>query len=407
MLSYSPTPADALHERTSRRDFLRTAIASGALLGTTPLVVPADRADDQGALPAGKRLILRSATPLNAEPALEQLATEWITPLESFYVRTHGPIPRLDGGEFRLSIEGMVERPLELPVAELSERFPSQDITATLTCAGNRRNEFRGPKISGVPWGAGAIGNARWTGVNLSHLLRHAGVRPEARHVWFEGADQITDKNEQYPFGGSVSLETALTEKQHPGVLLATRMNDRPLTPEHGFPLRSVVPGMIGARSVKWLRRIVVSDRPSPNHYQALAYKLITEETPAALAAAEPLSHFVVNSVICVPTAGAAVGDGRLTVRGFALPSGGSPMGLRRIELSPDEGATWTEATIVSPQRESCWVLWSVQLTVPANTQRLLVRATDATGQTQPRDMPWNAKGYQYNAWHHLPLKSS
>src|SRR5262249_8853891 len=156
--------------------------------------------------------------------------------------------------------------------------------TVTLTCAGNRRSEFQGPKIAGVPWGPGAIGNAAWSGISLAALLRRAGIREGAKHVWFEGADEIVDKSDTYPFGGSIPLDKALAgDDRAPAALLATKMNDKPLTAEHGFPLRGVVPGFIGARSVKWLKTIVVSDRPSPNHYLAAAYKVIKEETPAAL----------------------------------------------------------------------------------------------------------------------------
>ncbi len=307
----------------------------------------------------------------------------------------------------RISVEGLVDKPLQLSVGELVERFPAVKTTATLTCAGNRRSEFSGPKIAGVAWGAGAIGNALWSGISLAALLRHAGVRPGAKHVWFEGADEIVDKAEMYPFGGSIPLEKALPDDdRRPGALLAMKMNDMPLTAEHGFPLRAVVPGLIGARSVKWLKKIVVSDQPSPNHYLALAYKLITEETPAALAAAPPLYEYAVNSVIAVPSEGTTVSPGRLEVQGFALPGGAAKRMLKRIEISSDGGQTWTAVRITSQEEEFCWVLWSAEVNVTAQTARLLVRATDSSGETQPREMPWNAKGYQYNAWHEVRLKS-
>ncbi|HEY2252073.1 MAG TPA: molybdopterin-dependent oxidoreductase [Planctomycetaceae bacterium] len=364
------------------------------------------RSADTDSLPAGKKLIVRSLQPLNAEPALEQLVESWITPLELFYVRSHGAVPRVDTAPFRLAIEGLVDRPLRLSVDELTERFPKIETEATLTCAGNRRQEFTGKKIGGVQWDGGAIGNAKWSGVGLAAVLRHAGVKAHAKHIWFEGADEIVDKNETYPFGGSIPLEKALAGTERaPGAVLATGMNGKPLSPEHGFPLRGVVPGYIGARSVKWLQKIVVSDRPSPNHYLAQAYKLIAEETPAALEAAAPLYEFAINSVICRPAPETSVKAGRLAVQGYALPSGAAGSRVQKIELSSDGGQTWTGARTVSPVKDFCWILWSAEVTITPQTERLIVRATDSAGATQPREMEWNAKGYQYNAWHQVRLK--
>jgi len=357
-------------------------------------------------LPPGKRLIVRSARPLNAEPALENLVESWTTPVESFYVRNHGTIPQIDAAAFRFSIEGLVDRPLQFSIDDLVKTFPIVETQATLTCAGNRRNEFTGPKIGGVQWAGGAIGNAGWSGVRLAALLRQAGLQTGAKHIWFEGADEITDKGQMYAFGGSIPLEKALSGNERTsGPLLATRMNGKSLPQEHGYPLRCVVPGYIGARSVKWLRKIVVSDRPSPNHYLAQAYKLIADETPAALEAAAPLYEFAINSLICEPTPETPVKPGQLQVRGYALPFGADGRAVRQIELSTDAGQTWTDAKIVSPVKDFCWILWSAEVNITAQTERLIVRATDSAGQTQPREMVWNAKGYQYNAWHQVRLK--
>lgn len=358
--------------------------------------------------PEGKLLIVRTPQPLNAEPALQRLAESWITPLESFFIRSHGNVPSLEAAAHRLSIEGLVERPQTLSVLELLDRFPQVDQTATLTCAGNRRDEFAPPKVSGVPWNAGAIGNARWGGIPLRSVLESCGLKPEARHVWFEGADQITDHGKTFPFGGSIPLERALAGNDFTGLpLLATHMNDRPLTPSHGAPLRMVVPGFIGARSVKWLTRLVVSDRPSPNHYQADTYKLITTDSAEALAAAHPLHEYVLNSVIAVPEAGLRPQEGQVTVRGFALAGGSPGTALRRVEVSCDDGQSWTAARITSPTREYCWALWQVTLPVASSSRTVCVRATDSTGQTQPREMVRNLKGYQYNAWHRVALMNS
>ncbi len=388
----------------SRREFLRSVGLAGLSIGLLPRA--GLWADDADALPTGKKLIVRSPKPLNAEPALDQLAESWITPLESFYIRSHGAVPRVEKPGFQVSIEGLVDRPVKLSIDELTARFPKAEADATLTCAGNRRSEFTGKKIGGVQWGGGAIGNGNWTGVGLAAVLKHAGIQAGAKHVWFEGADEIVDKSESYPFGGSIPLDKALAgTARSPGSLLATGMNGKPLTPEHGFPVRGVVPGFIGARSVKWLKKIVVSDRPSPNHYLAQAYKLIAEETPAALEAAAPLYEYALNSVICLPQPEKPVEGGRMKVQGYALPTGAEGRTIKKLELSTDGGQSWTEAKIVSPVKDFCWVLWSAELNVTGQTDRLTVRATDSGGAVQPREMEWNAKGYQYNAWQQVKLK--
>jgi sulfite oxidase len=398
-------PVALATQSVPRRTFLRAVSLGGLVLGIAPAYVTTACADDKDGLPPDKRLIVRSAKPLNAEPALEDLVADWITPVERFYVRNHGATPSVAADAFRLSVEGHVEKPLELSLAELIEHFPAAKATATLTCAGNRRSEFQGPKIAGVAWGPGAIGNAAWSGISLAALLRHAGIREGARHVWFEGADEIEDKTEKYPFGGSIPLDKALADGHRaPAALLATKMNDKPLTAEHGFPVRGIVPGYIGARSVKWLKKIVVSDRPSPNHYLAAAYKVIDAETPAVLAAAAPIYEYALNSVIAIPAPAAAIAPGKVKVQGFALPGGATASTLNTIEVSTDGGQSWNAARVTSPVKDFCWVLWAAEIDVTPKTERLLVRATDSIGKSQPCEMPWNAKGYQYNAWHQVPV---
>lgn len=351
-------------------------------------------------------LIVRQASPFNAEPALPKLIENWVTPIPSFFVRSHGDVPKLTLNDLSLTIDGLVEKPLTLKVSELLERFPAASTTATLTCAGNRRSEFsKVKKVGGVQWDAGAIGNAEWRGVRLIDVLKAAGVKAEAKHVWFEGRDQVTEKGETFPFGGSIPLDKALVSTPTGAALLATQMNDKPLTPEHGFPLRGVVPGFIGARSVKWLHRITLADRPSPNHFVADVYKLVPEDNAELIAKTTPIYEFMLNSAICVPAAGSAVSGERLTVKGFALTNGTIGRSVQKIEVSSDEGKSWTTARITSPVRDFCWVLWSAEVPVGNNTARLLVRATDTSGEVQPQQSPWNYKGYQYNGWHAVDVK--
>jgi len=396
---------------SSRRDWLKHSTTG---LITLPLLNWDRISELQAAEPTAndaasvrKQLEVKTEQPFNAETPLGTLGERWITPLESFYVRSNGTVPALNVRDFTLTVTGLVEKTITLKVGELLERFPAVKTTATLTCAGNRRIEFAATKkASGLQWVSGAMGNADWSGVRLSDVLKLAGVKPGAKHVWFDGLDQVIEKTETISFGGSIPLDKALADTATaPGALLATQMNGRVLLPEHGFPLRAVVPGFIGARSVKWLGRITVSDRPSPNKFVASSYKIVAEETPAASEAAMPLNEQCLNSMICSPTAGATVTGDRLTVKGFAMAAGHVGRSVKRVEVSADNGQSWQPAQFTSPLRDFCWVLWSADVALTPQTSSLLVRATDSSGETQPQNMIWNAKGYQFNAWHKVSIK--
>lgn len=387
----------------SRREALRAGSIGllSAVLGSSRL------SRSSAAEPtAGTDLIVRQQSPFNAEPPLPRLVENWITPVKSFFVRSHGNVPDLKFDDVTLTIDGLVEKPITLKIAELLEKFPAATSSATITCAGNRRSEFATiQKVGGVQWDAGAIGNATWQGVRLADVLKSAGIKAEARHIWFEGRDQVTEKNTTFPFGGSVPIERALAVSESGSCLLATKMNDQPLTPAHGFPLRSVTPGFIGARSVKWLHKITVADRPSPNHFVADVYKLVPEENADLIARTPPIYEFALNSAICVPPADEVRNGDRITAHGYALTNGTKGRNIKQIDVSADGGKTWTQAKITSPIREYCWVLWSADVAVTAKTESLLVRATDTSGEVQPEKCPWNYKGYQLNGWHKVPVK--
>jgi sulfite oxidase len=169
--------------------------------------------------------------------------------------------------------------------------------------------------------------------------------------------------------------------------------------------LRSVVPGFIGARSVKWLGKIVVSDRPSPNHYLADAYKLVNEGQADEWAGAPPIYNFPINSVTCLPAAGAEVPRGSLSVQGYALPPGEPGRTIARVEVSADGGRRWSSARFTTPAREFCWRLWQADITILPETTELLVRATDSAGHMQPQSVAWNLKGYLFNAFHRTPIR--
>ncbi len=385
-----------------RRTLLR---ASGGTAGILWLGLPRP---SWGQLPeSDEGWIVHTRSIPNREPTLDRLVQSWVTPTEHFYVRSHAPTPTIDADRFRLQVEGLVDEPFSISLKELRERFPKQRVTATLICAGNRREEHSEVKpVDGVPWGAGAIGNARWGGVWLADLLGKAGVKESARHVWFEGADQIEREDGVIPFGGSIPLAKAMQENRPAAQpMVAYEMNRQELTPDHGYPMRMVVPGFIGARSVKWLRRIVVSDRPSPNHYLASAYKLVTEGTDQEWKDAEPIQPFPLNSAIAVPEKDARVEPGRLTVRGYAVARGLPGLTVAKVELSSDGGKTWSSATFSDPARPFCWRLWEARTDITQMTENLIVRATDSDGHVQPASVDWNLKGYLYNAWHRKPIR--
>jgi sulfite oxidase len=367
-----------LWSAVSRRGFLQT---SGELLTATMLAGTARSLFAQAgtsAPPADSKLIYRTITPPNAEPPLDKLVSSWITPADLFFIRSHAATPKIDLSGYKLKVEGMVEKPVELTLAELRDKFQSKTTIATLTCAGNRRNEHSQVKpVGGVQWEAGAVGNAAWTGIRLSDLLKHVGVRPEAKHVWFEGLDEITEKGKTFPFGGSIPLEKAMEDTDDaPGCLLAHAMNENPLPPDHGYPLRAVVPGYIGARSVKWLGRIRLDAHPSPNHYLTHAYKLVEQDAELAWAEAGPIYRYPMNAAIAQP-----------------------------VQVSADGGRTWTNARLDPKPQPYTWALWSTVVAVTPKTKQIVARAHDSAGEVQPQSVDWNVKGYLYNAWFKQPVQ--
>ena len=379
------------------------------LLKRTGFVVPFWLAGDRAFAAEPSAMLVHGLNPHNSETRLDRLVASWITPNDLFYVRSHAPVPTVDVKQFRLTVEGLVKNPLALSLRELRVGFAQRSVVATLTCAGNRRSEHSSvKKVGGVQWQAGAIGNAKWSGVTLLDLLKKAGLREGAKHVWFEGVDQIERSSGVIPFGASIPLEKAMSEIGNmPGALVATGMNGQPLPPDHGFPVRTVVPGYIGARSVKWLGKIVVSDRPSPNHYIATAYKLVEESTPEHWAAAPILYDYPLNSVTCLPAQGAKLREGIVPISGFALSPATEGRTVRRVEISVDGGKTWSDADFSSPPVPFCWRLWSAKVAVRRGVSALVVRATDSTGNVQAETVPWNLKGYMFNAWHPTKLSVS
>ena len=346
-------------------------------------------------------MIVHERQPFNAETPLVRLRRSFLTPEDLFFSRNHGSIPNVDPDVYRLSVGGLVDGPLELSMGDL-RGLPKQEVVAVMECAGNRRDGlFEVAPIPGeTPWGAGAIGNARWAGVPLREVLQEAGVGEGARHAAFAGLDEVEGDGGRFNYGGSIPLEKALG----PEVLLAYEMNGEPLPREHGFPLRVVAPGYVGARSVKWLSSVTLQDDPSDNHYQTREYKLfppgVTEET-ADLSEGMMLGELQVNAAICEPEEGARLTAGTVFVRGYATAGGGRR--VRRVDVSADEGGTWTQADLREGADDPwAWSLWEATLKLGPGEHRIVVRALDSSAATQPATAQevWNFKGYANNSWH-------
>ena len=350
-----------------------------------------------------RRFRLWSDAPINGEPPPELLARELLTPTELFYVRCHGPVPAIDEQRHRLVVDGLVEQRLELATDDLRAEFPRVRTLATLHCAGNRRAELSeiAPIPDETPWRQGAIGNAHWSGVRLRDVLTAAGVREGASHVELVGCDEAAERDGRHCFGGSSPLSRALA----PETLLALEMNGAPLAPAHGFPLRAVVPGYIGARSVKWLERVTVLAGPSQNPFQARSYKLFPPTVRAADAdweATPALGEAPLSSAICTPAGGASIRAGAVAVAGWAC-AGGDRV-VDRVEVGDSGGAAWQPADLVGDAVPGAWRLWRAVLDLPPGEHELAVRAWDSAGGTQPEAAAavWNFKGYANNAWHRV-----
>jgi sulfite oxidase len=355
----------------------------------------------------GKRadMIVHQTEPINAESAPAPLAAGDLTALDTFYVRSHGPTPSVQSGSWRLGVGGLVGRELSLSLADLRSGFPQRTLIATLQCAGNRRQGFIAVReIPGeVPWGPGATGTARWRGVALADVLRAAGLHDGARHLEFLGCDTSPESDPPQPFGGSISRQKALAGE----VLLAWEMNGEALPAMHGAPLRVVVPGYIGARSVKWLTQITAQAEPSDNFFQARAYRLLpagVDPDAAPTGTGVQLGSVAVNADILDPADGASVIAGRLSVRGYGFA--GDDRRIVRVDVSTDGGAVWQQAQLLDEPSRWSWRRWRADVELPAGPAEIVARAWDSAAGSQPRDAAqlWNPKGYVNNSWARVRL---
>jgi DMSO/TMAO reductase YedYZ molybdopterin-dependent catalytic subunit len=345
-------------------------------------------------LRAGK--IVRREEPLNLEMPFETL-DGFITPTKLFYVRTHFPIPKIDRNKWRLRVEGEVERPFEINYGELI-KLESEKIPVTLECAGNNRN-FLAPKVKGVQWGLGAVGNAEWTGVPLSILLDRAGVKSTVREIILEGADRGKPEDPKSP-PGEMNFARSIPMKKASDVLLAYKMNDVDLPAENGFPVRAIVPGWYAVASIKWLQRIIVTDKIFNGYYQTLDYSFWKRRGDNAELV--PLSEMQIKAEIARPSEGETIpANSNARVRGTAWTGDGE---IKKVEISSDDGATWSEAKLLGQSKPNAWRLWEFSWRTPDRPGKatLIARATDSKGQTQPMERDPDRGTYMIN--HLLPI---
>lgn len=365
----------------SRRSFLGGA---AALLPAATLWPAAGFAADPG--PAGESpypgFLKLQTNPDNLEFPFA-LTDSFLTPNERFYVRSHFNVPELDAADWSLSVEGHVERPFEIGYDELRKLEPTM-LTALLECAGNGRVYLPGAQ-AGLRWHQGGVGNAEWTGVPLSKLLERAGVKAGAVDVILEGHDQgkvsSNGPASEIPFARSIPLDKA----RQPEVLLAWQMNGEELSPAHGYPVRAVVGGWYGMASIKWLKRIVVTDRPFDGYFQTMSYT-IWQPNPAGLMTLVPVAGIPVKSQLARPTLDEVIKAGaEYRIRGAAWCGDAE---LQSVEISTDGGESWQTAELTGESSRYAWRLFEYRWQVPkaAGRHTVMSRATDSQGRVQPME---------------------
>jgi DMSO/TMAO reductase YedYZ molybdopterin-dependent catalytic subunit len=318
-----------------------------------------------------------------------ELLREPITPVGLHYLLIHFDIPALDAASWRLELG-------DAATVTLDELRARERVTApvTLECAGNGRALLGGERAASQPWLIEAVGNAEWTGTPLAPLLRETGLADGALEIVFTGADRGVQGGVEHDYQRSLPLAEALRDD----VLLAYEMNGAPLPPQHGYPLRLVVPGWYGMTHVKWLRRIEAVREPFQGWQQTDAYLIddvpVTRMLPRALMVPPGIPEFLSRERF--------VSEGPHTLIGRAWSGHGE---IVRVEVSGDGGATWTDAALDPPLGEHAWRGWRADWRAGPGEHELLCRATDAAGNVQPLEAEWNHGGYQNNAVQRVPVK--
>ncbi|MEX0612624.1 MAG: sulfite oxidase [Pirellulales bacterium] len=329
-----------------------------------------------------------STTPENRETPLAEVSS-WVTPNRWFFVRSHYETPQLDVAQWRLKVDGCVQRDLELNWEQLAA-LPHRSVFATMECAGNGRSFLR-PYVEGVQWTAGAVGHAEWRGVPLHFVLEKVGLRADANEIVFYGADGGVEHghSEHQAFARSLPLEKAM----HPDTLLATHMNGETLEPSHGYPVRLMVPGWYGVASVKWLTRIEAVTTPFKGYFQTAKYTI--KHRTGGGTRTDVVGPMPVKSEIIRPLEQSILGIGGNRLFGMAWAG---EYAVAAVEVSVDGGVSWQRAELQGPRAPYSWTAWeySWETAMPGD-YTLLSRAISEDGQVQPMDHDADRGGYLIN----------
>jgi len=313
-----------------------------------------------------------------------------ITPASMHYLLVHFDIPQVDDEKWRLTVGGRTSKSLRLSLEDITRRA-SVPLAVTMECAGNGR-ALMTPRRIGIPWQLEAVGTAEWTGTPLRGLLEEAGLRDDAVEILFTGLDRGIQGDEVQYYQRSLTIEEASCDE----VLLAYQMNGEPLSPPHGYPLRLVVPGWYGMTNVKWLDRIEAIAEPFHGYQMDKSYRI--SQTAGELG--EPATLIKVRALMAPPgipdflTRARVVEAGSVTLTGKAWAG---RLGISRVEVSVDNGSTWSEADLGEQVSPYAWTAWSFRWNATPGRHILCVRATDSEGNAQPIDQSWNYSGIANN----------
>ena len=338
---------------------------------------------------------IMTENPLNAETPVECLRS-WITANSVFFHRNQSELKEpISLNEYRLTIEGEVENPCRFSLAEIL-RLPKAIQANTVECSGNGRSLLKEP-ATGNPWTIGGVGNAVWGGVWLKDLLNLARPKKQARHVALEGLDEPAG-TAKIKFIRSIPLEKASGT-----TLLAYEMNGEPLPLKHGFPLRALALGWVGANCVKWLSRILLLDRPFEGHYMDRAYRVFQKGQDSKIG--EVVTRIPLKSIITQPLREEKLKPGRIVVLGAAYGGEGE---LKEIEISTDGGRSWEKGEWIGPREPFAWRQWQYlwEARQPGDF-RIMARVINQQGCKQPMQATWNVLGYGNNgvAEHSVPVR--
>ncbi|PSR99979.1 Nitrate reductase [Actinidia chinensis var. chinensis] len=359
--------------------------------------------------------------PFNSEPPLTRLMHHgFITPVPLHYVRNHGPVPKATWETWTVEVTGLVKNPTRFTMDQLVSGFPTREFPVTLVCAGNRRKEQNMVKQTiGFNWGAAGVSTSVWRGVPLRSVLKRCGIhsrRKGALNVCFEGAEDLPGGGGS-KYGTSIKKEFAMDASRD--IILAYMQNGERLLPDHGFPVRMIIPGFIGGRMVKWLKRIIVTTQESDSYYHFKDNRVLPSHVDAELANAEAwwykpeyiINELNINSVITTPCheeilpINSWTTQRPYTLRGYSYSGGGKK--VTRVEVTMDAGETWYVCELDHPEKANkygkywCWCFWSLEVEVLdlLGAKEIAVRAWDETLNTQPEKLIWNVMGMMNNCW--------